>query len=289
MARSAAEHQDPLIEHWDGQQWSVVQGAQFPPAVPIEPEGLEAIAAAGPDDIWILGQDNPVVNGESISRDLYEHWDGHQWSLFQGPQVMDPRVGTAATQVISADTSGGVWAAGGKIRGVGEAGQFAGSLVERWDGSKWIEGPSPPGDAALSALAVVNPEDVWAVRGGGLRAVGTYGGGGHEEFLHWNGTGWDLSASIDGTLNELAARGPDDVWAVGSTNDGGPLIEHWDGHAWQRLDTKAPDAVTTGLASVSIAPTGAVVAFGSDYPAALGGGYKGPSDQASSYLWVNCG
>jgi hypothetical protein len=289
MARSASGHQDPLIEHWDGNQWSVVQGARFPPATPMEPQGLEAIVATSPDDVWILGQANPVVNGESVSLNLYEHWDGHQWSLFEGPQVVDPRVGTAAIQVISADPAGDAWAAGGKIRGFGEAGQFAGSLVELWDGSRWVEAPSPPGDEALSGLAVVGPQDVWVVRGGGLRAVGTYGGGGREELLHWDGTGWESSTVIDGTVNEMAARGPDDVWAVGSTSDGAPLIQHWDGHIWNQLDNQAPDSVTTGLVSASVAPTGVVVAFGSDYPASLGGGYKGASGRANNYLWVDCG
>jgi hypothetical protein len=285
MARTDADHQEPLIEHWDGRRWSVAQNAQFP--IETDPEG-EAIAAAAPNDIWILGLDYPVVNGGSISRDLYEHWDGSRWSLFEGPQVIDPAVGTAAVQVLSVDASGDVWAVGGKVRGFSEAGRIAGSLAERWDGSKWVEEPPPPGDAALSALAVAGPRDVWAVRGGGLRTDGSYGGGGREQFLHWNGSGWELSAPIDGTVNGMAANGPVGVWATGSTSDGGPLIEHWDGDAWLQVGEDAPGSVTTGLASVSIAPSGAVVAFGSDYPASFGGGYEGPGNGANNYLWTDC-
>jgi len=287
-AKSAAEHQDPLIEHYDGRQWSLVDGAPFPPASPMEPEGLEAIAASASDDVWVLGQDSPVVGGESISRDLFEHWDGRQWSLFVGPQAVDPSVGTAATQVLSAGQSGEVWAAGGKVRGFGEAGQVAGALVERWDGTAWVEAPPPSGDQAVSALAAMGSNDVWAVVGGDLRSVGTYGGGGPEQFAHWDGTNWVPAAPIEGTVDGLAARGPDDVWATGTTGRGGPLIEHWDGRRWQALDINAPDSVSTGLASLSVTPAGSVVAFGSDYPASLGGGFSGSSDQANNYLWIDC-
>jgi hypothetical protein len=37
-----------------------------------------------------------------------------------------------------------------------------------------------------------------------------------------------------GQLNSVAARSPDDAWAVGYLNNGAesPLIEHWNGSRW---------------------------------------------------------
>ena len=287
--------QGPLIEHWNGRHWSLVTGAPFPLAAVKEPEGLDGIAAAGPDDIWMHGLGSSSGVSASISRDLYEHWDGRRWSLFEGPVAVSSAVGLAATQVISADAAGYVWAAGGKIRGFGEAGKPAGSLVERWNGSRWVETTPPAGRYAVGALAVVAPNDVWAVTGSALATgAGGYGYSGSPRFVHWNGTAWAASAHADGVVR-MVAKGPNDVWAVGVTTAGRrPLVEHWDGQRWQRVDTRppvpvpSPDSQIAGLASLSIAPDGAVVAFTSDSPRLNGDKPESPPAQARNYLWIRC-
>ena len=160
--------QGPLIEHWNGRHWSLVPALPFPLAAVKEPEGLDGIAAAGPDDIWMYG---PASSTESPPRSA----------------VISTSTGTAAAGRCSRDLSrsappsvwrlprrfqptraGYVWAAGGNIRGFGEAGKPAGFLVERWNGSRWVETTPPAGRYAVGALAVVAPNDVWAVTGSAL-------------------------------------------------------------------------------------------------------------------------
>ena len=58
-------------------------------------------------------------------------------------------------------------------------------------------------------------------------------------------------------LNDVAAVGPDDVWAVGSaylrgeTGDSRPLIVHWDGSSWTVVPTPAAEGLLTSVAAVS--------------------------------------
>jgi len=58
----------PLIEHWNGTQWTVSPGA-------ISSGRILSIAAISPADVWALaavGKGNPVV---------IEHWNGSTWSI----------------------------------------------------------------------------------------------------------------------------------------------------------------------------------------------------------------
>jgi hypothetical protein len=279
----AGLHGDDLIEHWDGTNWSLVEGAGE------HLFGLGSIIAVGPDDLWAHGVGYPVVGGESISRDVYEHWDGATWSTWIGRLGVDPSEGTAATQVLAAGPSGEVWAAGGKVKGFGEAGRLSGALVERWDGETWAETPSPSGDQPISGLGVLGEHDVWALTGGGLREGGLGYGGGENALVHWNGSDWGRPFAIDGTVMDVIARGADDVWAVGSDQDGRPLIERWNGERWQQVDSNLPGEVSSGLLSATATPTGALIAFGSDYPSSKGGAFEGPIGEMSNYLWIDCG
>jgi hypothetical protein len=271
-----------LIEHWDGGQWSFVGSPSE------ESEGIESIAASGPDDVWAKAVRNPVFGGESVSQDIYEHWDGARWTAMAGPMAVDPSFGSSATQVIASSHSGHTWAAGGIVEGHGEAGQLAGALVERWDGDAWVEAPPPPGQEPISALAVLGDDDIWALTGGGIRSIGAYGGGG-SGFVHWDGDAWSHPIEAHGNVRTLVARAADDVWAVGTTESGLPLIEHWDGQHWLQLATGAPVQVSSGLVAASVTPGDQLVVFGSDYPGGFGGGYIGPLSEANNYLWIDCG
>jgi hypothetical protein len=71
---------------------------------------------------------------------------------------------------------------------------------------------------------------------------------------HWNGQAWSVvTVPGQGYLGDLASTGPNDVWAVGST-DSGPLVEHFDGSRWSVAET--PQVRGGNLSSVTaLSPT----------------------------------
>ena len=58
---------------------------------------------------------------------------------------------------------------------------------------------------------------------------------------HWDGTTWTTVTNSGGGqgksyLKSVSAASPNDIWAVGETEDGDvPLVEHWDGTSWSRV------------------------------------------------------
>src|SRR5207302_893542 len=109
------------------------------------------------------------------------------------------------------------------------------TLILHWDGAQWhqTDSPNPNADDVLSAVAVVGPNDVWAVGGQGDISP-EYG-----LILHWDGQHWTEvpnPSTIPSMLYAITALGPDNVWAVGTrgypTVDSRTLILHWDGHTW---------------------------------------------------------
>ena len=80
----------PLIEHWNGTQWSVSPGAIDTTGTANSGQIL-SIAAISPADVWALaavGKGNPAV---------IEHWNGSRWSTVSlpvsGTRTASARVG----------------------------------------------------------------------------------------------------------------------------------------------------------------------------------------------------
>jgi hypothetical protein len=106
-------------------------------------------------------------------------------------------------------------------------------------GPNWQIVPSPnqgTEDNSLGSVAVVSPNDVWAV---GYQRAGVWRTG----MQHWDGTQWSVVPSpSEGTdyneLRSVAAISSNDVWAVGYFSGEYPsptlstLTEHWDGSQW---------------------------------------------------------
>jgi hypothetical protein len=102
--------------------------------------------------------------------------------------------------------------------------------------------PRPSADAGYTPVAgrfygvsATSPWDVWAV---GLGANGSL-------IQHWNGQAW--STSVDDSsgdfLYAVAARYPNDAWAVGGNDWFSPVqtvIEHWNGSSWSQVPSPSP-------------------------------------------------
>lgn len=83
-----------LIEHWDGDSWSLVPGVSPIPG----PTILYGAAAVSPGDVWATGFTGAFA--------LIERWDGSRWSIFPSPNVAGRL--HAATAITACD----VWAVG---------------------------------------------------------------------------------------------------------------------------------------------------------------------------------
>ena len=73
----------PLIEHWDGTSWSVVQSPSLPSG---GTTGLLlSVAAVSANNIWAVGEFlDPNLNEYQT---LTEHWDGTSWSVIPSPNA----------------------------------------------------------------------------------------------------------------------------------------------------------------------------------------------------------
>jgi hypothetical protein len=105
-----------------------------------------------------------------------------------------------------------------------------------------------------------SPTNVWAVgsylNGGGLRTLAQ----------RYDGTSWkDVKAQNlnggDNVLNDVAAIGTSNAWAVGWSKDA-TLIEHWDGTAWTALTSPNPGSRKNALAAIDASGPNDVWAVG---------------------------
>lgn len=95
MEGVAANEIRPVIEHWDGSEWSRVPvGRSVAAAVGT----LRSLAAFGPRDVWAAGgrSGHPAVL----------HWDGRAWRMAPAPPTTAPILGLAASR------DGTLWAVG---------------------------------------------------------------------------------------------------------------------------------------------------------------------------------
>jgi len=202
----------PLLEHWDGKQWSVIPS--FPRAGSTVLNGLAVVSARS---IWVAGENfiSPTAQG------LLAHWDGSRWKLFPFPDVF-------SFGQLSASAPDDIWALGTSLA--------LAAQVEHWDGQKWSVMPLPrfsstaPYYVLLSEITAVTASDVWAV--GTLRIHDGTINDMKEQFLvlHWNGKTWQRvkvqvpQPRANNSANAIAI-GYNQTWIVGDTEGHAALIQ----------------------------------------------------------------
>jgi superoxide dismutase len=304
---TATNHNQALIEHWNGTQWSVVPSPSFGSAHNF----LYATSAVSANDVWAIG----YRYGASGTLTLIEHWNGTQWSVVPSPSpgsnenyllglaavsandvwavgyhrsgppfvalVMhwdgkqwsvlpdpNPSVNSNVLTALTAISANDVWAVGYYLAPNTSRNQ---TLTNHWNGSNWSVVPSPDFNQ-LYAVSAISSNDVWAVGANGL----------YDIRLHWNGSNWSEFPGPEPNndaiyLNGVTAVSANDVWAVGyyfSNLEGQykALIEHWDGSQWSEVESQGfgSDAILLGgTAAVSANDVWAVGLNGNTYHAAV--------------------
>lgn len=227
------------------------------------PDGLgtETVDADRTGGVWMTGSTSGAADTIPTG-----HYDRTGWHIQNAP-VPDGVLAAGFTGLAPAGGPDDVWAVG-----TTEPGDFLTflGLIEHWDGTAWrqVEPPAIDSDYwTLSDVVATGPGDVWAAG-----TIGTPEGRVRPLLLHYDGQSWTRVAApaLDGRyggLTALAAVGPGDVWAIGSTSTGDaaqdhPLAVHYDGRAWTPVDT----GIAAGrLHAVSVGENGDVTVVGDVY------------------------
>jgi hypothetical protein len=201
----------PLLEHWDGEQWSVV--SSFPRTGSIKLNGLAAVSAR---NIWVAGENFP---SPTTTQGLLAQWDGSRWKLFPFPDVF-------SFEYLSASAPDDIWAIDTPLAAPST------SQIQHWDGRKWSTMPLPQLSsegtyyASLFGITAVTARNVWAV--GTLRLKDDM----TEQFLvlHWNGKTWQrVKAQVPRPQANNNARaiaiGNNQIWIVGDQEGHTALIQ----------------------------------------------------------------
>ncbi len=249
---------------------------------------LYAVTALSPTAAWAGGLANSV-NDTSFSADsLIEKWDGSAWQIVANS-------GHDAILGMTAISPTDVWAVGGQIAGpITRTSAF----TMHWDGTAWSVVPSAQSAGAaitsqvtwyavqFNGVAAITSHDVWAV---GQQHVGTDPQVVPQPLIErWDGSAWYLASiplptapqgtPIGGTLNAVThIPGTNQLWAVGGSKLGvsmgpaQPLIERWDGTAWQivaspSLPTDALGGIWNGIVALSATNAWAVGSYALSNP-----------------------
>jgi hypothetical protein len=237
----------PFVERWDGAGWRPVQ---------LRGPGigkLTAVAASGPDDVWMTG--TRYDNAFQYPRPLVARWDGRRLRLQH--IAKRPHGHSVEIEGVAAGSPGEVWVVGTH----GAHGQTYLPLIEHYDGTGWtvVAGdPAQGRNADLSGVATDSATDAWS--------VGWYLQPGHTTISayaqHWDGSAWTQSSmplpGYASYLTSVSVVAPDDVWAAGSwlrtirDSTSRPLLEHWDGKAWNVVPAPHRRGAGTSVESVSL-------------------------------------
>jgi sugar lactone lactonase YvrE len=277
--RDSSETLDPLAEHWDGSEWTLLPIAA--PSGAVETR-LYDVSCASSTYCTAVGSFRTSSNPAAV---LVEHWDGSEWTIQSMPKPSD---GVAARLFGVSCASSTACMAVGYTEGGSEGNK---QLIEHWDGSEWTQPTMPSGTAVESPSTL---SDVSCVSSTLCTAVGSqrYPTGGSYTSLaeHWNGSEWAVQPTPPlnrSSLVDVSCTSSIACTAVGNYR-GMSLDEvgyrtygvRWDGTAWTALEVPSipaaagwssesflqsvscsADSVCTGVGSGLTAPTGQVASY----------------------------
>lgn len=241
-----------LLERWNGSSWSIVTS---PNTSPLQANFLLKTTCTSSSDCWAVGYTGAYQT-------LIERWDGNSWAIVTS-------VNTSASQQnflqgVTCTSASDCWAVGYYYTGF-----YRQTLIQHWDGTSWaiVSSPSssPIENNFLKAVICTSASDCWAV---GYYLAGPANGIAQTLTEHYTApeptptptptptatptptpatpADWSIVSSPNaGTennfLDHVTCVSASDCWAVGyelsPDHTYQTLIEHWDGSAWNVVDS----------------------------------------------------
>jgi hypothetical protein len=222
---------------------------------------LQALAAVGAADVWIVGTEYPGY--PAPSQPVLLHWEGHK---LVRTRLAIPN---AALNAVDGASSSDVWA-------VGWNNSVGGNLALHWNGSHWRRVGTPNDrrskNNALQDVAAVSKKEAWAV--GRVYATSPAGSEGEWPIIQrWNGRRWAIVGSPlkgQGVLEAVAGKSKREIWTVGWSRPKSPhalgvrpLALRWNGSRWisarlprtRYISGRLDDVAVTGKESWAVGAT----------------------------------
>lgn len=255
----------PLVETWNGANWSIVPTPNPPAAQYSSLTGVSCVGAG-----WCMAVGRTDSGGST--RQLVEHWNGSGWSLQAPPSP--PSSDESGFSSVACVSQAFCEAVGSYNN---DQGTFTGTaFAERWDGSSWtLQSTPPPSGGVFSGLAGVS-----CASASSCAAVGYYDEGLGTNAVPvatgWNGSLWSNQSMqslaslgrglVGGETGEVSCPVAGTCIAVGRMGDGTrteTLAEFGNGSSWTIQPT--PDlagASFANLADISCTSSTACMAVG---------------------------
>lgn len=215
-------HALALTEHWNGTSWKVVKT----PKLASGGGYLYGVSMLSTGGGWAVGMQDGQHLGGGVRSPLIESWQAGAWTIDTTLGTSVP-ANTELESVCQVPGSDEAWAVGDS--------NLAAPFAALYDGTGWKQVPTPtlPNGGALSSVACVASNNVWAV-----------GVAYHQPLIeHWDGNEWSV-VTLGKTFKHGAGLssitvvpGTRKLWAVGyafGSHLGGMLIERWTGTSWRR-------------------------------------------------------
>jgi hypothetical protein len=208
-----------FADHWNGHNWTEVSTAPVK-GLFIQ---LSSVLDLGPSSVLAVGEYETKTGGTYVRHELAEHWNGRVWQ-----SVSVPRFSTASFLAgVSGGTSSGVMAVGGVSVGGHDV-----PLIERWDGTKFVQVKQPVSAGDLGGVTVLSSTGAYAA---GQTGSGT------TLVEHYNGKQWAQVATpspSDGGYFSSVTATPSGSFAEAAGWHGAdpserPLIEQGNGQTWR--------------------------------------------------------
>lgn len=187
----------PLLEHWNGQDWT----AQTGPSTGV----ISQLSAVSATDIWAIGE-HYSTNGSGfpVEHPVVYHYDGTGWQIQH--RFALTATGFYSSIGIDARTATDAWAFALHPTAAGPTPVFW-----HWDGSDWTQVPGArlfTSDADGIGLAFASRTDGWL--------LGDHTTSGRILAEHWNGTSWSAATLPNwGDLYAITAVPHGPYWAAG--------------------------------------------------------------------------